>query len=81
MNYYQFFSYVNILYSKLICLHQSYYLNPTILKENNKNETLKTREILYENLKEFANICTSPSYSDYNSLDFFYNKKVYSKET
>ena len=83
MNYYQFFSYINVLYSQLECFANNYYLAPKTLIQNSGKDVLESRTILYENLKEFAKVCTCPSYSDYNSKEFFGNNfelKEYSKE-
>ena len=83
MNYYQFFSYVNVLYSQLKCFHNNFYLEPNTLIQNSGQNALNSRTILYENLKQFSNVCTNPSYNDYNSKEFFSNYfelKEYSKD-
>ncbi len=75
MNYYQFFAFINILYSQLNHLTESIYLSPKTLKNNYKKSVLETRKILYENLVKFSKTCASPSFSDYSSPSFF-NYKI-----
>ena len=70
INYYQFFSFVNILSNQLKIFTKNEYLKPKNLVIN---KALHSRKILYKNLIEFSKICSIPSYSDYQSYSFFQN--------
>ena len=70
INYYQFFSFVNILSNQLKIFTKNEYLKPKNLVIN---KALHSRKILYKNLIEFSKICSLPSYSDYQSYSFFQN--------
>ncbi len=53
------------------------------LNQNSGKDASESRTILYENLKKFSKVSTFPSYSDYNSKEFFSNNfelKKFSKE-